>query len=65
MDGTITGGYDNDTVTLTFEDKTAAFINVSGDERDVLHLPLEGRKDRLTLRGTPVRRDSVSIKFER
>ena len=65
VDGTITGGYDDDTVTLTFEDKTAAFINVSGDERDVPPSPLEGRKDRLTLRGTPVRRDSVSIKFER
>ena len=65
VDETITGGYDDDTVTLTFEDKTAAFINVSGDERDVPPSPLEGRKDRLTLRGTPVRRDSVSIKFER
>ena len=65
VDGTITGGYGDDTVTLTFEDTTAAFITLSGDERDTPPSALEGRKDRLTLRGTPVRRDSVIIKFER
>ncbi|MEI7643741.1 MAG: putative Ig domain-containing protein [Chloroflexales bacterium] len=65
VDGTITGGYGDDTVTLTFEDTTAAFLTISGDERDTPPSALEGRKDRLTLRGTPVRRDSVIIKFER
>ncbi|MEI8166805.1 MAG: hypothetical protein WCG26_10515, partial [Chloroflexales bacterium] len=65
FDGALTGGYGDDTVTLTLEGTSARFITISGDERDVPPSPLEGRNDRLTLRGAPVTRDSVIIKFER
>jgi len=65
FDGKLSGGYDNDTVTLTLKDKAAFFINVTGDERDTPSSPLEGTKDLLRLSGTPVSAGSVIVKFER
>ena len=65
FDGALTGGYGDDKVTLTLEGTSARFISISGDAWDVPPSPLEGRNDRLTLRGAPVTRDSVIVKFER
>ena len=60
----LSGGYGDDTVTLTLKgDETAFFLNISGDEWDNPPSPLEGKMDHLDLHGR-VRSDSVIVKFE-
>jgi alpha-tubulin suppressor-like RCC1 family protein len=64
FDGKLSGGYGDDDVTLTLKDRTRFFINISGDERDQPPSRLEGRNDRLAMRGTAPASGSVIIKFE-
>ncbi|MBL8164923.1 MAG: hypothetical protein JNJ61_23270 [Anaerolineae bacterium] len=64
LDGKLSGGYNNDIVTLTLADPTPFYINVTGDERDRSRSPREGSTDVLNLLGTHPLNNSVIIKFE-
>lgn len=63
FDGLISGGYQNDSVTLRLRDQTFFVVNLTGDERDNPASPQEGNNDQLDLRGN-VDPTSQNIKFE-
>jgi Ca2+-binding RTX toxin-like protein len=64
LDSKLSGGYNNDTVTLTLLDPTPFYINITGDERDRSKASREGNADVLNLLGTRPLNNSVIIKFE-